>query len=162
MKGARRWTTPSVSFGVPGPADDVVVHFATDGVPKLPKWIVSNTLTYRWHDFALNLRHRAMTKRYLLTAAGDPRYLPQNSNLDAGMQYKRKNVLLTRRAQCDEPELHHGHRHVAAHIGVGGQWFNRQHGRRDQDRHLQPVAQFGHIREDQCLAVLLADREIRF
>lgn len=69
-----------------GAADDVL-RIDSGIMPRSPRWTVSNTLSYQYHDLGFNLRHRWMDKRKIATDPLDLRYLPAQDNLDASVMY---------------------------------------------------------------------------
>lgn len=68
-------------------ADDDVLRVDAGILARSPEWTFSNTLSYRFKDFRLNLRHRWMDVRKLNANALDHRYLPKQDNLDISVQY---------------------------------------------------------------------------
>lgn len=78
-----------------GAADDVL-RIDSGVMPRTPRWTLSNTVSYRYHDYTLNLRHRWMDRRKMYTDPKDTRYLPAQDNLDASIQYEGfKNTRIT-------------------------------------------------------------------
>ena len=68
-------------------ADDDVLRIDSGLLSRSPKWTISNTFSYRYKDFRLNVRHRWMDERKLNTNVLDQRYLPKQDNIDASVQY---------------------------------------------------------------------------
>jgi outer membrane receptor protein involved in Fe transport len=77
---------PTVSFGSPGPADDVVTRFSGP-MRNLARWTTSNTATFKLDNFWFNIRHRWMDRRKVAADPADLRYLPKQNNVDLGVQY---------------------------------------------------------------------------
>ncbi len=70
-----------------GAADDLL-RIDSGILSRTPKWTVSNTISYKWDDFRINLRHRWMDKRKINTNPVDTRWLPTQDNLDISVQYE--------------------------------------------------------------------------
>ncbi len=68
-------------------ADDDVLRIDAGLLARSPKWTLSNTVSYRYKDFRLNVRHRWMDERKLNTNSLDHRFLPAQDNLDVSVQY---------------------------------------------------------------------------
>jgi outer membrane receptor protein involved in Fe transport len=69
-----------------GRADDVL-RIDSGIMNREPRWTLSNTLSYTYHDLWFNLRHRWMDRRKMVSDPADTRYLPAQDNLDASVQY---------------------------------------------------------------------------
>ena len=68
-------------------ASDDVLRIDSGIMNRTPRWTLSNTLSYRYHDYRFNLRHRWMDRRKVATDPTDTRYLNAQDNLDASVQY---------------------------------------------------------------------------
>lgn len=76
----------SFSAGSPGPEDDTLTMVG--GImARTPRWVLSNTVSYQWDDFLVNLRHRYMSVRKRSNDSRDLTYLPQQRNFDLSLQY---------------------------------------------------------------------------
>ncbi|MFT4090340.1 MAG: TonB-dependent receptor plug domain-containing protein [Asticcacaulis sp.] len=69
-------------------ADDDALRIDSGILPRSPKWTISNTLSYKWDDFRVNVRHRWMDERKVNANAVDTRWLPTQDNLDLSVQYE--------------------------------------------------------------------------
>ena len=85
-KNQQIYTWLNVGANGQGAADDVL-RIDSGIMARSPRWVLSNTLSYKYHDFWFNFRHRWMDKRKVATDPADHRWLPAQDNLDVSAQY---------------------------------------------------------------------------